>query len=89
MTQTQQQTEPGSPEWVRAQRRHLGITQAVLARSLEVQVITVSRWETGRRQPGRYAVRAIEALVRRNDSRALRARKAALAAAAQERNKQP
>ena len=64
---------PGSPEWVRAQRRHLGITQAVLARVLEVQVITVSRWETGRRRPGRYAVRAIEALVKRNDSRVRKA----------------
>lgn len=51
-----------SPEQVRRVRRHLSETQALFARRLGVDPVTVARWETGQRRcAGAYA-EAVQAL---------------------------
>ncbi len=47
--------QPPHNEWdceqIRALRRHLGITQAEMARRLGTRQQTISEWETGQYQP--------------------------------------
>jgi transcriptional regulator with XRE-family HTH domain len=51
---------------LRAFRREHGLSQAALAKLLEIDPGTLSRWERGRRVPtGRYA-RAVEGLMNRS-----------------------
>ena len=51
-----------SPQEVKLLRGRLGMNQEDMARALGVTVFTVSRWETGRRQPSPLAVRALKDL---------------------------
>ncbi len=56
-------------EWdgakVRALRRHLGLTQALLAQELGVRQQTVSEWETGRYRPRGAAARLLTLVAER------------------------
>lgn len=47
---------------LKSRRVSLGLTQSQLARELEVDVITVSRWERGVRPIPRFIELAIEAI---------------------------
>lgn len=47
---------------LKSRRASLGLTQSQLARELEVDVITVSRWERGVRPIPRFIELAIEAI---------------------------
>jgi len=53
----------GSPEWIKALRAELRVTQSQLADRLGVTVVTVSRWENGQSRPNRLAIKALTALV--------------------------
>jgi transcriptional regulator with XRE-family HTH domain len=50
------------PEELKSRRESLGLTQALLARELDVDVITVSRWERGVHPIPRYIELALEAI---------------------------
>jgi SNF2 family DNA or RNA helicase/DNA-binding XRE family transcriptional regulator len=52
----------GSPEWIKALRAELGLTQSQLADRLGVTVVTVSRWENGQSRPNRLAIKALSTL---------------------------
>ena len=47
---------------IKVVRKHLGMTQAELAKELGVNPLTVSQWETGFRQPSLLAMKAVEML---------------------------
>jgi len=51
-----------TPGFVQALRRGLGLTQRALADALQVDALTVSRWERGQVRPGRASVAALEKL---------------------------
>ncbi len=51
-----------SPEAVRRVRRHLNETQAQFARRLQVDPVTVARWETGQRRCAGAYGEAVKAL---------------------------
>lgn len=53
---------PMTPEELKRRRESLGLTQSLLARELDVDVITVSRWERGVHPVPRYIELAIEAI---------------------------
>ena len=50
---------------LKRRRDELGLTQAQLARELDVDVITVSRWERGVHPIPRYIELALEAIEQR------------------------
>lgn len=52
------------PDEIREARVTLGLTQVEMARVMGVDVMTISRWEVGGRNPQRLAVRLIEAYLR-------------------------
>jgi transcriptional regulator with XRE-family HTH domain len=51
-----------TPEELKSRRALLGLTQSQLARELEVDAITVSRWERGVRPIPRFIELAVEAI---------------------------
>jgi DNA-binding transcriptional regulator YiaG len=51
-----------SPGWIKSFRAALGLTQAELAAALNVDKLTVSRWERGAVRPRLAAVRAMRQL---------------------------
>jgi transcriptional regulator with XRE-family HTH domain len=50
------------PEELKLRRESIGLTQSQLARELDVDVITVSRWERGVHPVPRYIELALEAI---------------------------
>jgi len=46
-------------EWMRTQRGELGLTQDSVAAAVGTTVATISRWESGDRQPGIYSYRIL------------------------------
>ncbi len=59
---------PPSPGWISSLREALGMTQEEMGRRIDVDKLTVSRWERGALRPGRDSVQALEKL-RREASR--------------------
>lgn len=52
---------------IRALRHRHGLTQRDLARRLRVDVVTVSRWETGVRSPDKHSLERLARLARKLD----------------------
>ncbi|MBI4128901.1 MAG: helix-turn-helix transcriptional regulator [Parcubacteria group bacterium] len=55
-----------SVDSVRELRKRLGMAQEDFAHAIAVSVSTVNRWENGRAEPSRLAVRAMVSLARKN-----------------------
>lgn len=54
-----------SPGWIKTLRATLGVTQLQLAQQLDVDKLSVSRWERGQSSPSRAAVAKLRKLRRR------------------------
>jgi len=52
-------------EEIVALRKAQGLTQAALAAKLNVDSVTVSRWENGHKKPHRESVRKMRRLIKR------------------------
>jgi len=52
-------------EEIKALRMVLGLTQAALAAKLNVDSVTVSRWENGHKKPHRESVRKMQRLIKK------------------------
>jgi len=50
-------------EWLRATRKHVGLSQRQLGDRLDVTALTVSRWEQGHQQPSAARRKSIERLL--------------------------
>jgi transcriptional regulator with XRE-family HTH domain len=64
-----QSTNEMSPEEIRSLRQRGGLSQADLARIVEVDRSAVSRWESGDSQPGRTQLEILKALRRELEQR--------------------
>ena len=58
-----------SPGWIKVLRLALGMTQAEFGDAINVDKLTVSRWERGQVKPGLAAVRALRKLRRSRAAR--------------------